>query len=386
MTRVGIILNFDKNKWRGGHQYIKNLLECLKKLPNKKIYPVIITDHITKNISLRDLKTQVIKTNLVKRTNFVRILHKILIILFNKNFFLDQFLKKNKINIISHFYFLGKKSSIKSINWIPDFQEINTPEYLDFRKKFFRKLNLYLVTNHSSKILLSSYTVQNDLKKLSNIGFKKSEVIRPFFSVLDKKQLTPYSELKKKNKIKNNYFFLPNQYWVHKNHLLVLESLKELKKRKKNVFIISTGTFNDFRNPKYKYFIKDFIKENNLDSNYKILGIIPYKDVLSLMYFSIAIINPSKSEGWSSTVEQAKSYGKMVLLSNIKVHIEQKPKRNFFFNTNDKKKLANKLSLLDKKFKIKKELKIMSKEYLRNKIKEVKFAENYQNLILRTLN
>ena len=123
-----------------------------------------------------------------------------------------------------------------------------------------------------------------------------------------------------------------------------------------------------------------------MDSNYKILGIIPYKDVLSLMYFSIAIINPSKSEGWSSTVEQAKSYGKMVLLSNIKVHIEQKPKRNFFFNTNDKKKLANKLSLLDKKFKIKKELKLMSKEYLRNKIKEVKFAENYQNLILRTLN
>ena len=62
---------------------------------------------------------------------------------------------------------------------------------------------------------------------------------------------------------------------------------------------------------------------------YKILGVVPYNDLLSLMAYSIAVINPSKSEGWSSTVEQAKSYGKMILLSDLDVHLEQNPKRKF---------------------------------------------------------
>ena len=43
------------------------------------------------------------------------------------------------------------------------------------------------------------------------------------------------------------------------------------------------------------------------------------------MFHSVAVINPSEFEGRSSTVEQAKSLGKQVILSNIKIHKEQKP-------------------------------------------------------------
>ena len=70
----------------------------------------------------------------------------------------------------------------------------------------------------------------------------------------------------------------------------------------------------------------------------------------------VQLINPSKSEGWSSTVEQAKSMGKLVLLSNLPVHKEQNPSRSFFFNPNDYLVLSQKLHDLDKKFSFDKEL------------------------------
>lgn len=51
---------------------------------------------------------------------------------------------------------------------------------------------------------------------------------------------------------------------------------------------------------------------------------------MSLIKYSVAVINPSRSEGWGSTVEQAKSMGKFILLSNLPVHIEQNPSSSFF--------------------------------------------------------
>ena len=50
------------------------------------------------------------------------------------------------------------------------------------------------------------------------------------------------------------------------------------------------------------------------------------------MYHSVAVIQPSKFEGRSSTVEQAKSMGKKILLSNIGIHKEQNPLRGKYFH------------------------------------------------------
>ena len=58
---------------------------------------------------------------------------------------------------------------------------------------------------------------------------------------------------------------------------------------------------------------------------------------MSLIYHSI---NPSKFEGRSSTVEQAKSMGKKIILSNINIHKEQKPRNANYFDPNNYKQLS----------------------------------------------
>ena len=83
---------------------------------------------------------------------------------------------------------------------------------------------------------------------------------------------------------------MPNQYFIHKNHLVVLKALTRVIKQNRNtgMTIISTGLNNDHRHPNYFNSITKFIKLNGLKNNYKYLGIVPYLDMMSLIYHSIA--------------------------------------------------------------------------------------------------
>ena len=173
MQKVGIVLNFNKNAWRGGYEYIKNLIKCIKLLNTKEIEFVIITGKNKDIMQFKDLGCKkFLNSSLVNNTFINRFSHKILLFFFKKNIFLEKFLIKNRINILSHFYYTGKNSKIKSLYWIPDFQEINT-NFLALKQKILRFINLSLSIKNSTKILLSSKTVQKDLKKLNLDGYKK---------------------------------------------------------------------------------------------------------------------------------------------------------------------------------------------------------------------
>ncbi len=58
----------------------------------------------------------------------------------------------------------------------------------------------------------------------------------------------------------------------------------------------------------------------------------------------MAMINPSRFEGWSTSVEEAKSLGKAILLSDIDVHREQAPERGTFFDPDSAEALAELIS------------------------------------------
>ena len=122
---------------------------------------------------------------------------------------------------------------------------------------------------------------------------------------------------------------------------------------------------------------------NKLNNNYRYLGVVPYKDVMSLMFHSVAIINPSKFEGWSSSVEQAKSMGKKIILSNINVHKEQNPQRKIFVNPNNYNKLASIMINVWKNYNKKDENKFNKIAYKNLKPRMIVYAKNYQKIILK---
>jgi hypothetical protein len=388
MIRVGFVINFNPEKGLGTFNFIINLIKSISLIDKKKIQPVLIINNNFNNkffTYIKTLNTEIIKTNFFNENIIQRIFNKILIILLGKSYIYDNFFKKINIQALSHNSLsLGKKSEINSYPWFPDFQHLHYPNNFSLLSRILKKINIIFAAEHATKIILSSIDSRKDLKKISKKAYNKSVVNSFAFNLINKNKILSFKKIKKKYKIKNNFFYLPNQYFVHKNHVVVLKALKELLKDKKNkdILVISTGFNNDHRHKDYYQKIKSYIKENNLFENYLYLKIVPFEDMMSLIYHSIALINPSKFEGWSSSVEQCKSMGKKIILSNINVHKEQIFNRAEYFSKNDFEQLA---SILEKnwlKYDQNTEKKMIMSNYKFIKNRVISYANEYQKIIL----
>ena len=120
---------------------------------------------------------------------------------------------------------------------------------------------------------------------------------------------------------------------------VVVEALALL--RKLNIIVVCSGNTEDYRNRSYFYELMEYVKKERLEENFMVLGVIPYTDVKALMLECKALINPSLFEGWSTVVEEAKSIGKRIILSDLDVHKEQNPIGAIYFNRFDRKELAS---------------------------------------------
>tara|TARA_B100000780_G_C21072819_1_gene431773 strand:- start:222 stop:1388 length:1167 start_codon:yes stop_codon:yes gene_type:complete len=388
MINVGFIINYRLSGWLGVSNYYKNFFNSLKTVKNQSIKPIIITDyHFTSEEKLFFKEIKIIQTKLVDRSSRLKkIINNLLINIFGRNIFLDKFLRKNNINIVSHTSYLGRKSDIVSLKWFPDFQEIHLPELFSSKQLLARSYDIKMAQRHSTKIIVSSISVKNDLKKINDKAHKKVLIFKHVNEIIKLQKLKSFDYLKKKYSLKKKYFFLPNHFWKHKNHIIVLKALNYIK-NKIDFEIISCGNNTDYRFPNHFKYLKNYIKENELENYFRILGVVPFEDVLSLMKYSICIINPSLCEGWSNTVDQSNCYGRKILLSDIDVHKEQKPYRGVYFKKHDHKDLGLKLiGISSLKINKEKEKKYILKAYNESIKKRKKYAENYQNFIIKILN
>ena len=387
MINVGFIINYRLSGWLGVSNYYKNFFNSINNIQNPKLKPVIITDyHFTKEEKLFFKGVNIIQTHLVDRkSRGKKIINNLLINIFGRNIFLDNFLKKKNINIISHTSYLGKNSNIVSLKWFPDFQEIHLPKLFNSKQMLARSYEIKMAARHSTKIIISSVSVKNDLKKINNQAFKKGLIFKHVNEIIKPQKLKNYNYLKKKYSLKKKYFFLPNHFWKHKNHIVVLKALNHIKK-KIDFEIISSGNNTDYRFPNHFKYLENYIKEKKLEKYFRILGVVPFEDVLSLMKYSVCVINPSLCEGWSNTVDQANCYGSKILLSDIDVHKEQKPYRGVYFKKHNYKDLASKLiKVSSSRIRQKEEKMHILNAYNESKLKRKEYAKNYQNFIIKIL-
>ena len=69
-----------------------------------------------------------------------------------------------------------------------------------------------------NKIIVINNDVKNDLEIVSKLASQKT-VISPFMFLSPKKNEN--FKYIKTIKLPSKYFYLPNQYWMHKNHKVV---------------------------------------------------------------------------------------------------------------------------------------------------------------------
>jgi glycosyltransferase involved in cell wall biosynthesis len=85
------------------------------------------------------------------------------------------------------------------------------------------------------------------------------------------------------------------------------------------------------------------VKNSGLENRFVCLGKVPFPVLVSLMHYSIAVLQPSLFEGWSTTIEESKAMCKRIILSNIDVHLEQAPERGLYFSPDSSYQLAEHL-------------------------------------------
>jgi glycosyltransferase involved in cell wall biosynthesis len=150
----------------------------------------------------------------------------------------------------------------------------------------------------------------------------------------------PIDELKHRYNLPDVYFFSPNQFWAHKNHLVVIKAAEQLKQAGTPVVIAFSGKENDNRNPSYTESLKQYVAEHELEDVVRFLGFLDRAEQLQLMKHARAIIQPSRFEGWSTVIEDAMAMNQPVIASDLEVNKEQLGGKGVYFDIEDPQDLA----------------------------------------------
>ncbi len=346
MIRVAFIL--EGHDWLGGVSYFRNLFSALALIPEPKVHPILFVGTGVPAAVLNNFtKIEVRKTTVLDPQTsmgfFRRVVRKVLS---QTDLVLGQLLALHGIDVVSHYS--GKLpafTTIKSVGWIPDFQYLHLPAFFPDNDRKLREAAVDRLVKTCDLILLSSEAAQKDFALVAPQSLHKTRVLR-FVPEVDGNtaSVTLLHELEEQYAFTTPYFHLPNQFWAHKNHAIVIEALAILKRRGENVTVIATGSTHDHRFPGHYAQLISQAKRNGVDELFRTIGIVPYPHLLSLMRYSIAVINPSLFEGWSTTVEEAKALDKTILLSRLPVHKEQNPRKGIFFDPEDAEGLADRMS------------------------------------------
>jgi len=338
--RVGFILSQSVMGWLGGYNYIRNLLWALYEYKERAIEPVIFVEEKT-DLSSNDLPPfEIIKTSLIRKKSFIWFVRVVVRRLLGHDYFLDKFLQVNNIDVLSHVNHLGKQSTTHAIGWIPDFQHKHLPSLFTDSEIKSRDSRFLSICQYSTCVIVSSQDAKSDLCKYYPDYCDKAEILRFVSGIPNDENLVSLDALQKKYHFKAPYFYMPNQFWAHKNHRLVVNALANLKNEGIEITVIASGNTRDYRQPEYYQDLMKFVKACGVEREFKVVGVVKYYEVIALMRYCVSLINPSLFEGWSTSVEEAKSLGKKIILSDIPVHREQAPHGGIFVDPHDEKGLA----------------------------------------------
>ena len=232
--------------------------------------------------------------------------------------------REHRIDVLfENAQFYGWRFPIFTVAWMPDFQQRHLKELFSLSAYWKRDLGFRAQMLGGRHIMLSSEDSRRDCENFFPQSIGRTSVVR--FAVLppDVSDYDGARAIADEYKLPEHFFYLPNQFWKHKNHCIVIEALHLLKHQGHKIVVAATGKPDDYRHRDHYEMLRSLVASYDLEENFRFLGMVPRQHVFALMRTCAALVNPSLFEGWSSTVEEAKSLGVPMLLSNLDVHVEQ---------------------------------------------------------------
>ena len=304
-----------------------------------------------------------------------------------KNYF-SNFLNKNNFKLV---IFLGPSFLINScdnIDFIVNIFDINYkldnffPEYKSQNLFKDKDVTIQKSVNRAFKILVDTARSKKELIEYFNCISSKI-VTQPFIPFLPK----IYKNLKEKINIKliyeklglkknEKFIFYPAQFWAHKNHKYIIDTIEILKFKKKiDLKVVFCGSAKE----NFSYIVNQ-VKKKKLNDNFYIFKFLTNEEIIALYQKAIALVMPTYVARSTLPLYEAfffqipVFYSKNVLDKDLEEYVE-------VFDLNDAQNLADKIDdFLNNKLifedKIKKAM-----EYFDINCNDEKFINNFKNIL-----
>ncbi len=329
--------------WLGGRHYLLNLLRCVRTYQPREITPVLfVSDELTDTAMepFREIDgVEIVTSSHFSPRHRRRRLAQALLLGIDVR--AGHLFREHQIDVVfepAQFY--GWRLPMPAVAWVPDFQDRHLPHMFTRKAHTQKWLGQWIQSLTGRTFMMSSEDSRSDCERFYPPTRGRTRVVRfavPAPPILTEDALV---SIPRSYQLPERFFYLPNQIWAHKNHICVIRALKILKDDGHEVVVAATGNSSDVRHAAHFDSLMAEVSASRLTSNYRFLGVVPHTHVLALLQSAVALINPSLCEGWSTTVEEAKSTGTPMILSNLAVHREQAGDDALYFRPDSPYELA----------------------------------------------
>ncbi len=337
---IGLPFNYDEN-WIGGVYYIKNVLSALALLPPAQQPDVRVVCHEEKSWAfLADashyprLSWQTPASLAPAATVPARIrwrLERLVPAIFGR---------RGDFDVI--FPSPLSAADDRTVCWIPDFQDKHLPEYFSADELKAREDQHRLYFTHFRHVLFSSHAAREDFERFYPEARVNRHVVH--FAVFNRPATSDATDdVRAVYQLPAHFAYCPNQFWVHKDHATAIRAIAALRERGHELTLVCSGKEHDHRVPDHPASLRRLADELGVAAQIRFVGFVSKAHQEALLREAALIVQPSRFEGWSTTVEDAKSISQYVVASDIAPHREQLDCNARFFKTGDPLALADAL-------------------------------------------
>jgi glycosyltransferase involved in cell wall biosynthesis len=226
---------------------------------------------------------------------------------------------------------------VARVGWIPDFQHRALPHFFSADEVAARDAEYAGIAERAELVVLSSQAVARDFRAIFPAAAAKARVARfPSVFAYDPPGGDPRAAVAK-YRLPEKFALVVNQLWAHKNHPLAVEGVARAFERGVRVPLVMVGAPFDYRDRSGKYLsgLLQAIASRGVGGQVSLLGQVPFADLVGLLRAAAVVVQPSRCEGWSTTVEDAKALGRPLVCSEIPVLREQAPEALGFAGCDD---------------------------------------------------
>ncbi len=334
------------SQYEGGANWLEVTLRCLGTLPQPP--ECLVVDATSESLpeSLRTAAhVQAVPLEHVAESRSTRLVKKVARRVQNRSWEnpgITKLAEEKKVDLwVAFAWFAELGTQRPLLICYPDFQYRYFPQLFDAAAIRSREEQWDFVAENAKGIFTISETTGNDALKLHPQIENKLYVcgFPPMFEMSDL-ELEPEA-IRRKYSLPERFFVVSNQFWEHKNHLLVLRALDRLKREGNEPPVIAfTGRPYDQRRPEAFSELLRFIHEHDLHDACRFFGVLPRSEQLALIRAAEAVIQPSRFEGRGAITEEACLLGTQLLCSDLPTHRELDLPNTIFFDPDDEEFLA----------------------------------------------